>query len=655
MTIARKLDELSPGFLQSLSVIVSSITGVQLGSAQEKMVESRIARRILDLGLEGPAEYESYFSSNRSSETSALVSLLTTHHTYFFREPAHFEYLEREGLRLAAEAARKDGRTEIRVWSAACSYGQEVYSLAMFLRHHLPLIAPGMSFKIQGTDVDPAAVDIAKNGVYRSDQLESVPPKYLEGNWVKGSGEISAYVRARAPLRESCEFATANLLDLGRKATGKFDIIFCRNVFIYFTSDRVRDITRELLRALSPGGRLFLGISESVAGLDLPISLHGPSIYGHQDQAPLPEPSRSTSGARAEAKAPIAPASTPRTRILIVDDSPTIRKMLTRFLEREPSFEVVAATGDPRETEALILKHRPDVVTLDIHMPEMNGVEVLRELRPKYRLPMIMITSAAIEEGGLVIEALESGAFDYIQKPSFENLPEVAPLMIEKVKAAAMARLSTRPSLEMPVPIRPTARRAAIDGTIFAIGSSTGGTEALKEILTRLPANIPPTVIVQHIPAGFSKALAARLDSLCPFEVKEASDGDELKPGLVLIAPGGRQMSVVRHARGALYVKVTDGEPVNRHKPSVDVLFGSLAEIQLRNPIGVVLTGMGNDGAAGLLEMKEAGARTIAQSEASCVVFGMPKAAIATGGVDTVLDLALIPEELLRLMNTPRT
>ena len=340
-------------------------------------------------------------------------------------------------------------------------------------------------------------------------------------------------------------------------------------------------------------------------------------------------------------------------RVLVVDDSVTIRKLLAHIFSQDPGIEVVATAEKPSEVEPLILKHHPHILTLDIHMPEMNGVELLKILHPKYLIPTIMISSISIDEGPLVLEALESGAIDYIQKPSMEVLTAVGPYIIEKLKTAAHARIHPNRPL-IPTNLNAPQESSDLDqNLVIAIGSSTGGTEALREILTQLPAHIPPILIVQHIPAVFSLAFANRMNDLCVFDVKEATDGDAVLPGQVLVAPGGKQMKVIRSG-GALKIQIDDSPPVNRHKPSIDILFDSIAKEIKDQAIGIILTGMGSDGAKGLKRMKEAGARTIAQDEDSCVVFGMPKEAIRFGAVDEVVNLYKISEKLVNWMTTKR-
>jgi two-component system chemotaxis response regulator CheB len=284
------------------------------------------------------------------------------------------------------------------------------------------------------------------------------------------------------------------------------------------------------------------------------------------------------------------------------------------------------------------------VITLDIHMPEMDGVTLLRRLLPVHPIPTVMISSLALEEGPMVLAALEAGAVDYIQKPTAGALATVAPLIVERVKTAGQAKVVRR---EERRPARRVAIAAPVKGArLIAIGASTGGTEALREVLTQMPAHVPPIVIVQHIPPVFSAAFARRLDELCPFEVKEAEHGDVVREDRVLIAPGGKQMRVVR-AAGELRIALDDSPPRNRHKPSVDVLFDSVVAAVGASAVGALLTGMGADGAEGLLAMHRAGSHTIAQDEASSVVYGMPRCAVELGAARQVLDLGAIAEALI--------
>lgn len=335
-----------------------------------------------------------------------------------------------------------------------------------------------------------------------------------------------------------------------------------------------------------------------------------------------------------------------RKKVLIIDDSKTMREILKKIFEGD-DLEVVGLAASAREALPLIKGLSPDVITLDIHMPEKNGVEFLEEYLPQYPIPTVMISSLNIHESDLVMRALEIGAVDYLQKPTLEEIKSQSAVMKEKVLIAASIKVKKEKFLTR------SQVTSFLDSNIhdrfIAIGASTGGTEAIKEVLLKLPENIPPILIVQHIPPVFSTAFAKRLNELCPFEVIEGRDGDEVKPGRVIVAPGGMQMEVVKRG-GRYYTHVFDGERVNRHKPSVDVLFRSVAQVLGSKATGIILTGMGADGAEGLLRMKKAGSFTIAQDESSSVVYGMPKMAKEMGAVDLVCPLQKVSEELIKFL-----
>lgn len=348
---------------------------------------------------------------------------------------------------------------------------------------------------------------------------------------------------------------------------------------------------------------------------------------------------------------PVQNSSTKKTRVLVVDDSKTIRDLLQRIIGSDPSLECVAVAERPSQVESLLQSHRPDVVTLDINMPEMDGVTLLSRYLPKYPVPTVMISAVSMEDGEQVLNALRLGAVDYIQKPNAKEMHLVAPLIIEKIKIAAKVKVSVRTSPSSLAKAKPVIVGGGLRTDLFlAIGASTGGTEAIREVLEGLPEEIPPVLIAQHIPPVFSAAFAKRLNEILPFEVREAKDGDPLLPSTVLIAPGGAQMKVERSPTqpGGYVVRITDDAPVNRHKPSVDYLFDSVAELLGKRAIGLILTGMGADGARGLKKIKDAGAFTLAQAEEGCVVFGMPREAIEIGGAVEVVALPKISARLIQ-------
>ena len=345
-----------------------------------------------------------------------------------------------------------------------------------------------------------------------------------------------------------------------------------------------------------------------------------------------------------------------KAKVLIVDDSALMRQLLTQLLSQSADLEVVGTAPDPYAAWEKIKSLKPDVLTLDVEMPRMDGLTFLEKIMRLHPMPVLMISSLTEKGCQTTLRALELGATDFVTKPSIDlqhGTREIAHEIIEKVKTAARARVRLRPSLPSNGPARPLPSKseALLKSThkVIAIGASTGGTEALRDVLTELPANTPGVVIVQHMPEKFTQSFAERLNSLCQMQVHEAKDGDRILPGHILIAPGGYHMEVTRS--GANYnVRVFMAEPVNRHRPSVDVLFQSCARYLGGNAVGAILTGMGNDGARGLLAMRQAGARTVAQDEASCVVFGMPKEAIALGGAEEVLPLPKISASILRML-----
>jgi len=339
-------------------------------------------------------------------------------------------------------------------------------------------------------------------------------------------------------------------------------------------------------------------------------------------------------------------------KVLIVDDSAIVRKIFSEDLSREADFEVVGAAPDPFVARDKIVRLKPDVVLLDIEMPRMDGLTCLKKLMHYYPLPVIIVSSLAPKGSKMALEAMEYGAVDVLSKPGGPySVGDMRLQLKGKIRAAAkvrMDRVGKRTSDSYGEPI--TRGLSETTQELVAIGASTGGTEALKEVLTKLPHNTPGILIVQHMPAQFTRAFAERLHELCQGAVKAAKDGDSVLNGQALIAPGNFHM-VLERSGSRYYVGVKDGPMVHHQRPSVDVLFNSVAQYAGANAIGVLLTGMGADGAQGMLKMKEAGARTIAQDEESCVVFGMPKEAIKLNAVDRVTPLGQISNAIVQMIN----
>lgn len=344
-------------------------------------------------------------------------------------------------------------------------------------------------------------------------------------------------------------------------------------------------------------------------------------------------------------------------KVVVVDDSALIRSLLTSIINEAPDMEVVATASDPIVARERIRETNPDMITLDVEMPRMDGLEFLRRLMRLRPTPVLMISSLTQSGSETTLSALELGAVDFLPKPTVDvsnTMQDYADDIRDKIRMAAAARLR-RPSLFAPPSAPPASRLSAAllrQNAIIAVGASTGGTDAIKEFLDKLPANCPPVMIVQHMPEGFTLSFARRLDKLCAMHVKEAEDGEPLLRGTAYIAPGHSHMRLGKGTQGFV-ICLDQGPPVNRHRPSVDVLFESVANLAAAQTVAVILTGMGKDGAHGMLQLRQGGATTFAQDEASCVVYGMPREAVALGGVMHVHPLAQLGDKVLDVLRLP--
>ncbi len=336
-------------------------------------------------------------------------------------------------------------------------------------------------------------------------------------------------------------------------------------------------------------------------------------------------------------------------RVLCVDDSALVRGLMKEIINGHPDMEVVAVAPDPLVARELIKQHNPDVLTLDVEMPRMDGLDFLERLMRLRPMPVVMVSSLTERNSEVTLRALELGAVDFVTKPKLglrDGLVEYSDIIADKIRAAAQSH--PRPLAAAPKVAAPKLRPVfSTTEKLIVIGASTGGTEAIRQVLEPMPANSPAILITQHMPAGFTRSFVQRLDGLCAVQVHEAEDNQRVLPGHVYLAPGGvAHMKLARS--GANYVvRLEESDPVNRHRPSVDVLFHSVAQVAGKNAVGVLLTGMGKDGAQGLLAMKQAGAVTFAQDEATCVVFGMPREALLIGAAEEAVPLPQISEKLL--------
>lgn len=346
-------------------------------------------------------------------------------------------------------------------------------------------------------------------------------------------------------------------------------------------------------------------------------------------------------------------------KVLVIDDSALIRSLLSEIINSHDDMMVVATAPDPLIARDLIKLHNPDVLTLDVEMPKMDGLDFLERLMRLRPMPVVMVSTLTERGSEITLRALELGAIDFVTKPKLsivEGIPEYAEIIADKIRAAAQANIAStrinaqKNTSQTSIP-RALKNPMISSEKLIIIGASTGGTEAIKSFLMEMPSDCPGILITQHMPAGFTKSFANRLNSVCQIFVKEAEGGERILPGHAYIAPGDKHLLLSKS--GANYVTQLDDSPaVNRHKPSVDVLFDSSALYAGKNVIGLILTGMGKDGAVGMLHMKEAGAYNFSQNEESCVVFGMPKEAIAHGGVDEIVHLKDLPSRVLHYLST---
>lgn len=418
---------------KTVSQMINKESGNILGEAQITMVSSRMSRRLLELGGISPSEYMNILNNNHKEELNFLVGLLTTHHTFFFREFIHFEYLLKD-LPSVIASAKSRGEKTIRIYSAACSRGHEVYSLAIFLAHHLPKIDPSFDFKIIGTDIDPQSVNFAKNGVYSYKEVISSPKVYLDGNWQKGTGDIAQFAKIKDFIKKHCEFYVENILSPNSSFhKNKYDYIFCRNVFIYFDKPTIKKVADQFKTYLHKQGKLITGLSESIKDHGIELKAVGPNVYSFN----LSEEINKTGSVEIPhiAATPFLKASGP-IRILCVDDSSSILKLLTKIFSNDSEFTLVGTALNGLEAQEFLKKNKVDAMTLDIHMPEMDGVEYLKNnFGPKHP-PVIVISSAGREDTTFAQKTLEYGASDFVEKPALNNINERAEEIKAKIKMA---------------------------------------------------------------------------------------------------------------------------------------------------------------------------------------------------------------------------
>ena len=515
------LNKVNPSELEKLaeyvSKVVSKESGNVLGLGQRSMVISRMTKRLLDLGGFSVEEYMMHFEKNFKSELAVLTGSLTTHHTFFFREFSHFEYLLKNIDPIIKRVQARGERT-LNILSAACSRGHEVYSLATFFKHHLTMLYPEMNFKITGIDIDQESVKFAQNGVYPFREVIGIPKVYLEGNWQRGTAEIADYAKIKSHIREHCHFFDENFLtsDLSRH-NKKYDIIFCRNVFIYFDNLTIQNACLQFKKILHKDALFITGVSESLKDIvnlkfhsfgsniysfDLPVKLvDGPSVVG-------------TKGALAR------PVETKKKviRMLCVDDSPSILKILTKVFTSDPDFELVGTAMNGILAQEFLKNNKVDAMTLDIHMPEMDGVEYLKKnFGPNHPL-VVMVSSASREDSTFALKALQHGASDFVEKPALDNMAERSEEIKMKIKSGYFSKVITTTTFETEFKndfkIKEYEKKARI---LFANFSDI---ERINKIIGDLKSDQPPFFIIFEGNGNFMEVISSKVSTHNNFIVK---------------------------------------------------------------------------------------------------------------------------------------
>ncbi|MBX7144663.1 MAG: response regulator [Oligoflexia bacterium] len=611
----------SVGFTQAeqecIYKLAEGLTGTcQSGNMRRDVILTNVRRRMHALGLESLSEYLERAAED-GVEHSELLSALTIHTTSWFREMPHFRTIEAELSKEGAALSRKC----VRLLSAACSSGQEVYSFAI-LFESLRTKFPGFEYELVGFDLDPLSVSSAEAAIYPLTELSQIPKEW-QRFVLKGQGPSEGLFTLTRDIRSRCSFETGSLKDLTKWQGKQFDFVVCRNVLIYFTEPEVERIVRDLSGLLSEHGRLMLGHSEGIDSRKLGLQLLGGSIYARISAGPSQHDN--VAGRR---------------KVLVIDDSPTIRQTLVKLVDGNEYAAVGVSSAD--EASEFLKENQVDIITLDLHMPGMSGQTWLRMQRAKgMRVPVVVVSGASPQEAMEVLGALENGAQDYIEKGVLQKDREEVMAriraLVEKQAGAVSENLSGVGAVKNCLTInRPD---------VICLGASTGGTEALALLLKSMPPRCPPVLVVQHISPSFCKPFAERLAHTSGLLLGSSIDGAVLQPGSIYLAHSDYHIGVKQRGKDLVLI-TADSPPVNRHRPSVDFLFQSAANLSKCKVFAAILTGMGADGARGLLELSKRGAMTLAQNEDSCVVFGMPREAIRMGAAQFVGDTGEIRRQM---------
>ncbi|MFZ4402584.1 MAG: CheR family methyltransferase [Pseudobdellovibrionaceae bacterium] len=591
--------------VREVSALVGKMAGIQLGEKQFTMVENRVRSRMIRLGLDNPNDYIDRLKNKWAEESQILLSLITTHHTYFFREFAHFEFLKNTGINKILSEVKKRGDKKIRIWSAACSRGQEVYSLSMFLTAILPAIAPGIEFEIWGTDVDPESVKIANNGVYPYKDIKQIPMALAANHWARGSGEISEYVKAKPSIKSQCHFETFNLIQPSNKfSTMKFDIIFCRNVFIYFSPDQIQSISQFFMKQLTDTGLLFLGISESLNGLDVDAKPVGPSIYVKKSTAlKVVEPISSTVKDAVTTSTPkqtsisidtVAKTENKPIRVICVDDSPSILTLLKRILDKAYGFEIVATAANGKIAMELMKTTKADLMTLDIHMPEMDGITYLKQNMNANHPPIVMISSVNRENADTALKALELGASDYIEKPSLQNLAERSDEIRTKLKSAVLYSTSKKGPSEVDLSFKKSSIISNPENKLRILIGGLTHKKVIDTIVSQMKPSDPHLLILVEGAKDALDVYANELKKKTALKINVCADNLISKSGEIFIydlksIPSSIEGAIKQKKCAAMILGLPSGNAVNFFNKNINIywILEDLPETNEKNYIEI--------------------------------------------------------------------
>ncbi|MCO4753267.1 MAG: response regulator [Bacteriovoracaceae bacterium] len=533
--------------IESLAAYVSEIvakdSGNVLGDKQQSMVVSRLRKRLLDLGGLTPTQYAKELETNYKKESSYLISLLTTHHTFFFREVSHFDFVL-ENLDKLVASAKKRGDNKIRVLSAACSKGQEVYSLAMFLNLHLKKY-PGMDFEILGTDIDPECVKIGNNGVYQYQEVKTVPRVYLQGNWQRGTGKIADFVKVKSHLKERCSFDVMNLLTAKRTLQAKkFDLIFCRNVFIYFKRDDIVKIVKDMQKHVHVGGYFITGLSESIKELNIAKQNLAPSVYSFDEPVVVAKP---VGVVAPKVQVPVTKSLTPKPiKMLVVDDSSSVVKLLSKIFQNDPEFELVGTAKNGVEAAEFVKNNSVDAMTLDIHMPEMDGVEYLKKHHSSTHPKVVVVSSASREDTRYAQQTLRHGASDFVEKPALNNLKERAEEIKNKIKMSFLNEASSLDGIDKSFQKDFSIQNCSQKGRLFF--GNFSDLKKIKACLNELKGDQPPIVVVFEGNGNYLDMIKDELGSSIGAQVFE--EDTALKSNQVYLSDFAGHMGLVKKQLG---------------------------------------------------------------------------------------------------------